>query len=634
MKVGQRTHRLMTVPNVGRLVCTGRLICAASTLIFSTVLTANPNAREPNKAIASHGTIPGSAELVKALYDFYDSEEQRVIKLHDRTNNPARLPPQQIGDSYGKVWKARRDAERLKRMGEPAGHDLAPKLRLLIIAYANLAALSKGSPAGQKYYFAQKKKLVRETPKRNRFLAQAQSALEAGRLEIFQQTMEKYGVELHEKMSFLGVKERLPYSQAFLGLLSRGDSALQRKQRVAYAGAVKMAMEKNFIAAVEFGDEANRIRGQIASTGSADLGDGVIGDAAEAFAHVVQLWSNASAGLVRIASLRKVFRKGSFDPDGMGDSDGITETDATTPAAMKKLSQTALRELALLIAAAAESTPSDQVASTYAGLLKQISVVDRRLGGSLTIKSCESSLAKLAAKDPTLAVKVASYRQATSEVLVWRNRFASQQAERLVQKYPSTSFQMAQKSPLTKTNKPKIFGRLSTAPMVVAAPYISGPANWHVFESASRLVGKPVSDGPTIRLTPKSRTAIVPYRNYHYANVPLPIPAEDELADLKRVLLVDEAHPAISIAAADAISSAELHEYEQIGGVVSNLHLEAFVTRFISLPDVAGVLVPLGRLPLWGENDSPMTRACWRFDVIPHWARHKYFVVQIPLTTQ
>ena len=58
------------------------------------------------------------------------------------------------------------------------------------------------------------------------------------------------------------------------------------------------------------------------------------------------------------------------------------------------------------------------------------------------------------------------------------------------------------------------------------------------------------------------------------------------------------------------------------------VHLEALLTRFIAFPDAAMTLVPLGGLPQGTTNLAPLEQTCWRLDIVPQWAHHRYFTVR------
>ena len=111
-------------------------------------------------------------------------------------------------------------------------------------------------------------------------------------------------------------------------------------------------------------------------------------------------------------------------------------------------------------------------------------------------------------------------------------------------------------------------------------------------------------------------------------NVALTLETEDQVADLKNALLVDDEHNALSLAGMDAISSAEMQDYVSIGGTIQRVHLESLLTRFIAFPDAAIALVPLGGLPQGTTNLAPLEQTCWRLDIVPQWAHHRYFTVR------
>ena len=165
---------------------------------------------------------------------------------------------------------------------------------------------------------------------------------------------------------------------------------------------------------------------------------------------------------------------------------------------------------------------------------------------------------------------------------------------------------------------------------MIGPPSFNAPANWLVHEASTRLVGKPVSANRMLRLTPTSRTAVVPYEGSHYGNVPAAMQSEVEFADLKTAVVVDDTHGPLSMEAADAISAAEMHDYLAVAGPIREVHLESLITRFIALPDIAYPLAPFGAAPTLPEHDSPLRQTCWRLDLTPAWAQHKYITVAKP----
>ena len=183
------------------------------------------------------------------------------------------------------------------------------------------------------------------------------------------------------------------------------------------------------------------------------------------------------------------------------------------------------------------------------------------------------------------------------------------------------------KEKVEKSIRPN-FNRTLGGETVLAAKNFNEPADWMVYEAANRLVGKTVREGKLIRLSPTSRTAAVPFLDGHYANIPVTLPVENALADLRTALLLDDKHQALSSDATEAISSGEMQDYLAVGGTIQQVQLESLVTRFIAFPDLAIALTPLGGLPQPTAENSPLEQTCWRLDISPNWGHSRYFTVR------
>ncbi|MCG8652350.1 MAG: hypothetical protein MI861_21090 [Pirellulales bacterium] len=582
----------------------------------------NPSNTDPNRALAAHGTIEGAKELIASLYELYERAETQASQCQPLRANPARLPVRQIATFSGQIWKAQRDAAHLKLMGEPAGEDLSTKFTLLGMEFKKLGLLYRNSAPGSRYQLSLRKQLDGDAAKQQRLLQQAGNALRNGNLDSFETMMESYGVKLYEKLTFFTPVEANKFSSRFAAMLVNGDAKLSVKRRGDYFKIAQAKIHEHLASAQDFPRAAAQITKEIAATGSATLPDGTALEPPQAVAYLTELWGKSSAAIIRASALELVFA-GSGNPPS---------SSSKINAELQWLNQEAGKYFVALVQAAAQSTAQPKVASTYGALLKELSVVDRRVGNHSISQACRDALRQLAAKDP--ALRIDAYERATSEVLKWRKRFAAQRAKILEREYPQSTVQLSAKAAVKATNKPEFFGSLSTSRRTTASEVFNVPANWQVFESASLLIDKPLSSRPLIRLQPNSPTAVVPHQNGHYLNVPVPLPAEAALANLKAALLVDPTHPPLSIAAADAISSAQRQDYQRVGGVIDRIHLEAAVTRFIGLPEVAYVLIPLGQLPALRDGKPPLTKTCWRLDVLPHWAQHDYFIVQISPSTR
>jgi hypothetical protein len=590
------------------------LVFLAVSLLNATAAVANPTGKEPNRALAAHGTIAAAKGMVPGLYELCDESEKFVALTYERRDTPVKFSDRQISKAYGQLWQARRHADHLILMGEPAGVDLSKKVDQLYRQVGKFGTAYRSTPGGQKWNAKARKELDRKRPGLMRFLQQADAAIDQGKLEIVDRQLEAKGVELHEKVAFFTAAEVNKYIKELMAVLSKNDSLLKAKRRKEYMARATEVMNQQIVAATQFPAEATRIRDEIAATGTATLGENQSGGAPEAFAHVATLWGHASAGLGRATAIQWAF---------------TSQAETQLQPSPAKLKEVAIQSLASIVEAAAASTPPDQVQTTYSELLKQISQVERRSGmfSQDLSKTCQPALRKLAAKDPALQARIDTYQRATSEVLRWRQEYASQQSKNLSVRFPAATTLLTSKSEITSHNRPNFAGPPSGETYVAPISFGS-PANWMVYEASTRLVGEPISEDLLIRLTPTSRTAVVPYQANHYGNVSVPLPTDEEVNDLLNALVVDDTHGPLTIDSADAVSSAELHDYASVSGLIQSVHLESLVTRFITLPDVAYTLTPLGRKPPIDTSIQPLQQTCWRLDIKPIWARHKYFTTR------
>lgn len=584
-----------------------------TSLFFGRGAAANPSHQEPARPLASHGTIAGARELVEELYAVYDDELRFVNETYARRDDPNRFSDRRISTSAGRLWKARRDAKHLQLMGEPAGYDLEKRLRLLATQVYDFGQTYRATPRGQQLIRRILTNLQRERPRMQRLLQQADSALEQGKLEIFEQVMEKKGQELVEQTVFLTTASARPHNEAFNAMLARGDSRLAKKRQSDYAAQATAKINQQLALADEFATEAQRVTAAIAQDGVTELADGRSVGPVDSFTYLGSRWGTANAAVLRANGLRWAFP-------------AAQPTQSLEP---RELKETALVHLALLIEAAAKSTPPDRVADVYAGLLEAISSLDRRVGviSQDVLNACREPLAQLVAKDPGLAARIDAYQRATAEVLRWRQAYASQQATHLGQGAPRASAALRRECDSEMQVRPP-YAR-QTAGGVAAPPLFNVQADWMVQETADCLVGELIIEDRVARLAPTSRVAVVPLSQSHYANVPVPLPSDAEVDDLLSALVVDEDHSALSPEAAAAVSAARMQDYDTVLARIEGVHLESIVTRMIGLPDAAYPIVNLGSSVALNETVPAIDHTLWRLDLRPLWARHHYFTVRM-----
>ncbi len=607
------SNQLIMPTSPSRLIiftaCTALLFFASKTVVLG-----NPTGEDPSQPLKTHATIDGAEALANELHQTYLEELAVVKRMFETRNDPTSFSDRQISKSAARLWKARRDAKHLELMSEPIGADLTRKLLLLAIQIDQFGLSYSRTPRGSQMMPKLITKMQRDSPRFQKFLQQAGASLQKGSdPEIFTKQMEARGMQMRESLVFFRPLEHKKYLFNFESLLVAGDVRHNKLRRTRYLAQANDKIKNELATAAAATEQMKRICQELEETGSATLDGNVKGDGTQAFAQVCKLWARASANISRANALGWMV---------------TNKTDNSKTGEVANLKAATLIVLPAIINSLAETTATDQIQGVYTDLLRQISQVDRRTSSRKQVsEACTSALNELVKKSPALAESIDAYTRATSEPLSWRNRFASQQAGYLSTQQASVEVLLNSKGPADTSSRPN-FARRPGGETLMVSKTFNEPTDWMIEETAKRLVGKSIKDNHLLRLGAKSRTGIVPFMNGHYANVALTLSPEEEIADLKMALLIDEQHSALSLAAMDAISSAEMQDYVSIGGTIQQVHLEALLTRFIAFPDAAITLVPLGGLPLGNTNLAPLEQTCWRLDIIAQWAHHRYFTVR------
>ncbi|TWU58284.1 hypothetical protein [Rubripirellula reticaptiva] len=592
---------------------------AASAIVLFSVLGmslswASPTDKKADGGLDTHGTINGASELAARAYAVCEKADALVSQLDSMKDNPDKWSGKAISDMSGQLFQADRDAKHLTLMGEPAGADLAIQVSLLTKYLHDFAVAIRSTRQGQKLRQEFDVKLTRAKPKLQKFIEKAQGFFQAENYETFNKGMEAKGVELTSQLAFFTSKEAERYVLNYYSVLSQGTTKVSDVRRDQYVAQAKKAASVQAVPASEFASQARRVVSEIGTSAKAALADGAIGDASEAMAYLVSKWESASAGLIRASAIDFAFRL----------SDG-SQIDGE----MSQLKSDAQQAIVQLIDAAASSAQASSVRTLHAKMIDQISVVHRRMGNGSGqwVAECDAALIKLASKEAGFAEQVAAYRRATAEPLSWRQLFSAQQSKQVQATVKTATGLMAEKTEVQSSLRPS-YHRSVPGPKTIAPTRLAEPSSWIMDEAGARLMGQRVFEPMARRLSPTSKVGMVPYAGNHYAAVALPVAADEQASDLKASLAIAGSQPPLTIEAADAISRSVLGDYEGFVAEVKGVTMESPITRFITLPDLAYLLVPLGELPDLENQSQAMQEICWRLDLQPLWADAKNFTVK------
>ncbi len=564
---------------------------------------ANPSAKEPMAPLAAHGTIPEAKQMVSSLYSkmpAWDKLTDQLIQLAN-SGKMERFPAREMAAAAEQLFIARRDILHLQLMGEPAAVDLMRRLdysRGHVIHYGRQYGQTQlGNAFKQKYI----KQFQKDAPRWAKQQQQVVSLIEAGNFEQANSLAEKMGTERVMIEAFGSLQERDTYwDRSFdIPTMALSDSRLTPFRSKKYREMAQQRVTEQLATIDAFEEATSQLANNLKTAGSTSLSEGQSGGPVEAFKFVGDQWSKTHAALIRAFAISNTFR--------LRDQN-VAEHSQRLHAAAKSV-------LLGIIDAAADSTTEDSAMQVYAQLLAEIATLDRRCKGSDLATSCRPSLDRYLTRHSTLADKVKAYERGTSEVLRMRREFTQQRAKYLLQSFPTVTSLVDSKTD-------------STPPMIIAPKELGLTAAKTVLSTSEQILNRTVSCSPVLRITPASPVGIGPFRDHCYVNT-TPVAAAKERESLQKSLVVSADHPALTLEAADAMTSAESLEYLNVGGSLANVHLEAYQTRFVSLPDVASVICPLGTLPVLSDRAGSEQTICWRFDLTPQWFQHKYFIVNV-----
>ncbi|QDT13647.1 hypothetical protein [Planctomycetes bacterium K23_9] len=580
---------------------------------------ANPSTAHPERPLSAHGTIPGAKELAKRLYEVYRKHESAAIDLDTRTDNPSRLPYRKLSQAGAELYLEKREAKRLRLMGEPAAVELERLLQLVNKEMHRLMGTYRGTTAGAAQVQKNLAQLNRIRPRNDKALDKIADAIKNNQLEQAEKQLEKMGSDLEELLFIMIPSQRKPHEQKFLTVRGQLDAKLTPLRRQQYAEQAKLAVAANLQQAGDFLTESRRVAAEMAANGKVTAADQDELDAPGAVRYLAEQWGQASAALIRSMAIQWAFSNAS-----------PSQFHETTMPRVSQLTTAAKEAITGVIDAAAVSTSAEAIPALYSDLLLELSYIDRRMVGSGVSKDCAPAMQRLASKASGFPAQIAAYQRAVEQPLKWRSRFARLSAESLDQGYLNAAAAISQEFNVTQFSQPKIFRPGNPGKRVLMTSTFVPSSGWKVADLKPFVIGLRVSENDTLRLYEGSLTALVKFDGRHYSNIAVGMPLQREWDDLKISLMINDDHPPLSIEAADAMSSAQARDFVRVGGAIRQVHLEAAVTRFINLPGRANQLAKLGGLPILADDMPAIEQACWRLDIEPHWVQHRYFTVAIP----
>ncbi len=525
---------------------------------FSANGHANPSTQDPEKPLKAHNTIQGAEKQIQAMYAKFVEWEELVIRSTEAANAGRRFPHQQLSRIYPEVQRGIWHAEHLMAMGEPAGNDLKQKFVMLG------QAMHVFAPRLVEFQRKELAALQNQTPNRQQTMARAAELAGQGKLAEAERQIQPLLLKQLASVFYLNRSVARPFQHEVNVPYRDIRNRLNRERRKEYQASATAEIQTYVDAVDVLKSESKRVATELAQSPTVTLADGKSGDAAEAIEYITMLWGNASAAVTRSVTTAWAFSDGDVQTTAQPFQQIIGQVEATGNAAIVNV-----------LKSAAQSTPADQLATLYPNVLRALSALDRRLLGSLD-SSIVAAAEQLAARHGPLAEHARRYSVATAEPTRWMQRYASQQIQNASRGYPLASNCLNRDVTPETTVAPAIYGPQSTRSRVLTPGELSSPASWIVGDAKSML-GMKMKAESTVWPSPTAKATIVPQDPRHYTSLPASFPIDAYVSELNDCLLLDDSHGPLDFSAADAQSSAELQEFQNVGGRIVRLTLEPFV---------------------------------------------------------
>jgi hypothetical protein len=283
--------------------------------------------------------------------------------------------------------------------------------------------------------------------------------------------------------------------------------------------------------------------------------------------------------------------------------------------------------LAELIEIDGQRAKPAEVASLYLDYVQALSGQPQAGDRAALISALQPALDQLAAKDQVLAAEVRAYAGATSELLRWRRRVADAQGS-LLQKteYPHLT-QTYTSAVRNRLNDPALLSQ--DGPSSMSA--LHGPAPAVLRRLGAEVVGRPCTVMDVVGLGGGKAMARCSSRTYVRLTLPLAPDYDQEVAALKRSLLVTADQPPLTLDAALTLGGALHDRFERVGGVIEEIGLEPLLTRLAMLPDQTTGISPPDRMPSEPLQEDLRSHVLARFHLAPRWVQHECFIVVFPV---
>ncbi|MBC8353619.1 MAG: hypothetical protein H8E66_16595 [Planctomycetes bacterium] len=613
----------MTLVRTMRLL---QIICVTLCTIVTSA-QANPNHKDSHASLDAHGGDVAKELHAKAssLYAAAYQETQTQLDAIAKGRG-ARLSGKAIGQTYSKYREVYRLAPQLEILAEPSGVDFAMRYRGIGARQWNeVIRPFAGAPSSQKFVNSIRLAIQKQTPARLKTLEKVQKLVSEQKWIAAEEELNRLFRGLEVGICFLSDQEREDIEKPFGEVRAAIDTAMSRirsQEAAQQLGQSRAQQLPDFLTHTTAIREATAA---IATSGQADWeGEQVTGP--QLVEGIGALWSEVHVACLRCRALDWAMQPLFQMAGASATKISPDPTSATMQQDYDQFSTVVIEAVIALIRADAARVSGDDTHRLYVEYLNSLAPLARQVADEKAVKAWDLALRQLAARSPSFDGEVKAYDAATRELLRWRARIATSIAQARSGDFKTLDKHLYDEA----VSKNPFLGLFPERPNGQLAPLLMASVPPIMTAVTPRLIGQQATAFDVVRVSATSSSAIARFRARTYANVPAGLDLSGQVSALRTDLMVAKQAPALTLATAVSVHSAERGDLASVGGEIIGHHLEGLITRFAALPDAASILVPLGVLPTEDIQQPMLSQMLMRFDVKPTWIQHEHFYLDLP----
>lgn len=565
-----------------------------------------PDALLPVREIATHQDL---FNQVATLYNEAAETIERIATAEEE-GKLAGLSAKVFAEAHVALSRFNRVNRKLQHLGEPSGYELELRHTELSGQYRRMAESFKSLPKISRQINNVIKTITKSAKGKEKALAKVDKLLQEQKWEEALDAAFKLIDELDAQGGWVGGPAlETPYSP-----FNKRVQDATPKVFAAWKDQNKLETEESLKAAgVDFNgliDAINAAANSLQSSGQATI-DGNAMDGPTALGALGKKWFAQQGAAVKYR--------------GIALSEGAVQGGGAPPAAVgkfesehKQFVQLMIQGLGKLIDAdAARATPQD-AERLYADYLRQCTVLTDYCLDQSFQKGVEPALERLAARSPELLNKVKSYRNATSDLLRWKERIANLQERQLQTQYPP--LEQVASSGLTRT--PPAAGMLDAGPAKTGFKFLTS-ADRIVQDCSGKLADQKVSVSKLLPDGNGGQNLVSQYRSRCIGQFAGQASFASQRGGLQSELMVTDALPPLTLETYMAVNGTAI---ESAGGTINAIELHAMVTQQATVQPTDYGLIRLADLPT-DAIDNRLAAATVIFGIQPDWYRTRYFFV-------